>query len=69
MLFSICVVLVLVVSLLTRPPAAAQLEGLTYATVTADQRRASRSSWSKWDVLCTASILGLIVCTYLYFTG
>jgi len=68
-LFSICVAVVVVVSLLTRPPSAAQLEGLTYATVTADQRRASRSSWSKWDVLCTASILGLIVCIYLYFTG
>jgi len=68
-LFSICVVLVIGVSLLTPAPSAARLEGLTYATLTAEQRKASRGSWSKWDVLCTASILGLIVCIYLYFTG
>ena len=68
-LFAVSAGLVVVVSLLTAPPDAKQLEGLTYATITGEQRRASRQSWSKRDVFCTGIILALILCIYLYFTG
>jgi SSS family solute:Na+ symporter len=57
------------VSYLTSPPAAAQLSGLTYGTVTAEHRRESRASWSYWDVVNSGVVLILILLAYLYFRG
>lgn len=68
-LFFITVVLVVGVSLLTAAPAPERLKGLSYATVTGEQREASRSSWNKWDVLATGFVLFMILSIYLYFTG
>ena len=68
-LFFTTVVLVVGVSLLTASPAPERLKGLSYATVTGEQREASRSSWNKWDVLATAFVLFMILSIYMYFTG
>ncbi len=68
-LFLVSVALVLAVSMVTPRPAASQIEGLTYATVTRDQKESSRRSWNRWDVVCTGLVLVLILCAYLYFTG
>jgi SSS family solute:Na+ symporter len=57
------------VSYLTPPPAEPRLVGLTFATVTADQRRASRGSWNRWDVLTSGLVLVLIAAAYTYFSG
>jgi SSS family solute:Na+ symporter len=63
-----CVVLV-GVSYATEPPPAAKLAGLTYATVTAAERRATRASWNHWDVIGTAAVLLIILSAYVYFSG
>lgn len=68
-LFAVSVLVVVVVSLLTAPPPAAKIEGLTYATTTGSVRAEIRKSWSAWDVVHTAIILGIIAAVYLYFTG
>jgi len=57
------------VSYATDPPSAKQLEGLTFATVTEEQRRESRASWNRVDVFASAVVLGLILIAYLYFRG
>lgn len=57
------------VSYATAPPSDAQLVGLTYATVTADQRRASRRSWNRWDAINSCLVLALIAAAYVYFSG
>jgi solute:Na+ symporter, SSS family len=57
------------VSYATSPPSEQQLIGLTYATVTSDQRRESRRSWNRWDVINSGLVLALIAAAYLYFTG
>ena len=57
------------VSYATDPPSAKQLEGLTFATVTEEQRRESRASWNQVDVFASAVVLGLILIAYLYFRG
>jgi SSS family solute:Na+ symporter len=57
------------VSYATSPPPDRQLVGLTYATVTAEQRRASRRSWNAADVAASGVVLLLIAAAYLYFTG
>jgi SSS family solute:Na+ symporter len=57
------------VSYATEPPSEAQLEGITYGTVTAEQRAETRASWNQWDVIGTAVVLGLILAAYIYFNG
>jgi SSS family solute:Na+ symporter len=57
------------VSHLGPAPSERGLAGLTFATVTRDQQRASRASWNHWDVLNSAMVLALIAAAYIYFNG
>jgi len=68
-LFAVSVVVIVVVSLLSAPPPASKIEGLTYATVSAEGREEVRRSWNAWDVVHTIVILSVIAGIYLYFTG
>jgi SSS family solute:Na+ symporter len=54
---------------MTAPPSEQQLAGLTYATITPEQRRESRASWGRRDVLASSVVLVLIVAAYIYFNG
>ena len=67
-LLVISVAVIVVVSLLTKPPSLEQIENLTYSTATPQQRKENRQSWNKWDVIATAVVLGLVLAMYLYFT-
>lgn len=69
LLFVLCVVIIVVVSLLTPKPSDQKLNGLTYATVTTTDREKSRASWNYVDVIHTAIVLAIIVAVYIYFTG
>ncbi|HWP37949.1 MAG TPA: sodium:solute symporter [Gemmatimonadales bacterium] len=68
-IFAVSVVVMIGVSYLTRAPDAASLEGLTYATLTANQREESRASWNHWDVIASAVVLATILGVYLSFGG
>jgi len=68
-IFVVSTATLLIVSYLTAAPAAEQLTGLTFATVTGDQRRLSRGTWTRWDVITSAAVLLLILAAYLYFRG
>jgi SSS family solute:Na+ symporter len=57
------------VSYATDPPPAEKLVGLTYATVTDEQRRETRASWNQSDVITSAAVLLLILAAYVYFSG
>ena len=57
------------VSYATAPPPEHTLAGLTYGTLTADQRRESRASWNQWDAINSAIVLVLIAAVYVYFNG
>ncbi len=65
----VCVVVMYLVSYMSEEPDYARISGLTYGTVTADDRSASRASWNKWDVIASAAVLAAILAAYLYFTG
>jgi SSS family solute:Na+ symporter len=69
LIFLICAVTMVVVSYATPPPSEQTLTGLTYATVTTEQQREARRSWTGWDVVNSVVVLALIVTAYLYFTG
>jgi SSS family solute:Na+ symporter len=69
LIFLICVVTMVAVSYATPPPSEQTLTGLTYATVTAEQKRETRRSWNQWDVVNSVVVLALILTAYLYFRG
>jgi len=68
-IFVVSVVVLVGVSYATKAPAPEQVAGLTYATVTAQDRARSRSSWRASDVLASGVVLLLILAAYLYFRG
>jgi SSS family solute:Na+ symporter len=68
-IFVVSAVTMVVVSYLTAAPAEERLVGLTFATVSAEQRQQSRASWSRRDVIASAIVLLLILAAYLYFRG
>ncbi len=68
-IFIVCVVVMIVVSYLTKEPSYERMSGLTYATRTAEDRLKSRVSWGRGDVIASAIVLLLILAAYLYFTG
>jgi SSS family solute:Na+ symporter len=57
------------VSYATAAPSGAQIQGLTFATVTPVQRAETRRSWNHWDVVNSLIVLALIVTAYVYFSG
>jgi SSS family solute:Na+ symporter len=68
-IFIVSVIVMVVVSYATAPPRPEQLAGLTYGTVTVEDRASSRASWSAREVIASAVVLLLILAAYLYFQG
>ena len=65
-LFLFCLVLMVIISYATKAPSAEQLK-FTYRASTPEQRKLTRESWNKWDIVHTIIILGVIVAFYFYF--
>lgn len=55
------------VSAVTPGKARAELDGLTSASITPEQRAEVRASWNGWDVVHTAGILAVTVVIYIIF--
>jgi SSS family solute:Na+ symporter len=69
LIFVVCVVVMVVVSYATEAPPLDRLKGLTYGTVSEEDRRKSRTSWNAMDVAASAGVLLAILAVYLYFNG
>ena len=72
--FSILITLVsavvmVVVSYLTAPPSQIQIQSLTFAPATAEDKARTRASWNWKDVVASLVVLGAIVFAYIYFRG
>ena len=65
----VCAAVMYVVSYMSEEPDYAKISGLTYGTVTAEDRAESRASWNKWDVIASGAVIAAILAAYLYFTG
>ncbi len=68
-IFLVCVAVMIGVSYATEEPEYEQISGLTYATMTSEDRAESRASWTRVDVLASGLVLALIFAAYFYFTG
>ena len=69
LIFLVSLAVLYLVSYATEKPSEDRLSGLTYATITPEQRRQSRSTWNQWDVINSGIVLALILAAYLYFVG
>jgi Na+/proline symporter len=65
-LFLICILTIIGVSLLTPKPSVTQLN-YTYYAADAKDRALTRSSITVWDIVNTIIIMGVIVAFYIYF--
>jgi len=68
-IFLISIAVMVVVSHATNEPAYDKINGLTYGTLTDEDRRQSRLSWNKWDVIASLGVMGAILAAYSYFRG
>jgi SSS family solute:Na+ symporter len=68
-LFAASVAIIVIVSLLTSKPSAERLQGLTYSTLSEEDRRENRASWNKWDVINSCVVIATILAVYCYFSG
>ncbi len=64
----VCIGMMVVVSMLTRPPSYEKIEGLTYATTAARDKQASRASWTTKDLFLSIIILAIIAVVMIYFS-
>ena len=62
-----CLAVVFVVSMFTKAPEPAKIQGLVFGTSTEKQRLETRQSWNGWDIFHTVVILGITVAFYIYF--
>lgn len=67
-LFLISVGIIVGVSLATAPQDEAQIQGLTFGSLTPEQRAENRASWGWKEVVGTAVVLGLVLGVYVYFS-
>ncbi len=65
----VCMAVMIVVSYLSRAPDYERISGLTFGTITPEQRADSRSSWNWIDITASAAVLLAILAAYLYFNG
>jgi len=68
-IFIVSIIVMIVVSYMTREPDYEKIKSLTFGTMTEDDRRRTRMSWNWRDVLASAFVLACIIAAYLYFTG
>jgi len=66
-LLAFSILVMVLVSLVTKPKSNEELSGLTYRSTSPLQAQEVRDSWSKWDVFHTVVILGIIVAAYTIF--
>jgi SSS family solute:Na+ symporter len=67
-LFVLSVLLMIIISLASEKPDEAHIRGLTFATTVAEDKKASRASWSQKDVLLTLLVLVFIIAIFIYFS-
>jgi SSS family solute:Na+ symporter len=68
-IFLVSIAVMYAVSYSSEKPDEQKILGLTFGTVTEEQRRATRASWDARDVVASIIVVLLIIGAYLYFTG
>ncbi len=69
LIFLVSLAVMFAVSYTTREPSDSQIAGLTFATISGQERAESRSSWDARDVIASLLVMAAIVAAYVYFSG
>lgn len=67
LLFVVVFVIVVGTSFFTKQASSEQIAGLTYGSISAEQKAAIRAGVDKWDIIHTVVIIGIIVAIYARF--
>lgn len=67
--FLFCVIVCVGVSLMSPAPSPEKIQGLTYGTLTAEQKAANKASYSIWDVVFSLLVIGIVVYVMVSFAG
>ncbi len=65
----VCIIVFLVVSYATKPPDYAKISGLTFSTLSPQDKLETRASWNWKDVILSILLVVAIIAIYMYFTG
>lgn len=67
-LLLISIVIIIAASLSAPAPKEEDLAGLTFGSLSDEDRREIRESWTKFDVILTSLVLAMVIGVYLYFS-
>ena len=67
--FLFCVIVCVLVSLLTPAPSFEQIKGLTFGTLTEEQKSANRVSYNWLDIVLSLIVIGIVAFVMISFTG
>ena len=65
----VCILVFIIVSYATRQPDYQKIGGLTFSTLSAEDKAASRATWNAKDVILSVLLILAIIGIYVYFTG
>lgn len=68
-LFLIYVVVCIVVSLMTTPPSEERIKGLTFGTLTEEQKNSAKNSYNILDIVASVLLIAVMIGIMVYFTG
>ncbi|MEZ4828125.1 MAG: sodium:solute symporter [Bacteroidia bacterium] len=67
--FLLSVLITITVSLTSQMPSAEKLSGLTFQTLTDEQKAASRASYTMWDIVASLAVIAVVAYVMLSFNG
>jgi solute:Na+ symporter, SSS family len=67
--FLFSVIVCVVVSFATPAPSPQQIQGLTYNSLTEEQKSANRNSYNVWDIVLSLLVIAIVVGVMISFTG
>jgi SSS family solute:Na+ symporter len=65
----VCIIVFIAVSYATKQPDYQKISGLTYGTLTEQDRSATRKTWATKDVITSVLLVAIIISIYIYFRG
>ncbi|MEQ9443328.1 MAG: sodium:solute symporter [Cyclobacteriaceae bacterium] len=68
-MFLASVLITVVVSLMSPAPSEEKLAGLTYGTLTAEQKAENKASYTIWDILASLAVLAIVIFIMISFNG
>jgi SSS family solute:Na+ symporter len=67
--FLFCVVLCISVSMFTKAPDYERIKGLTYNTLSPEQKAANRASYTWLDIILSLGVIAIVAFVMIFFTG